>query len=220
MRIAILSGVAAEAAAFLPAQTGTTTEVMGLRLRSLSHAGHEVEIACCGVGKVNAALATTVIAHRAPDLILMIGTAGKLSALAGECFVIADAFQGDYGAARAGGFAPYNAGTWPIGPATLSPFIAMPLADIGLPAARIVSGDIFVESPTHAAWLRDTFAADLVDMETAAVAQAATQLNLRWAAIKATTDDVNGESAGDFQVNLARAARAAAAAAEQVISLM
>jgi adenosylhomocysteine nucleosidase len=36
-------------------------------------------------------------------------------------------------------------------------------------------------------------------------------------AIKATTDDANGESAGDFSANLARAARRAAEAAEAVL---
>jgi adenosylhomocysteine nucleosidase len=57
----------------------------------------------------------------------------------------------------------------------------------------------------------------LVDMETAAVAQAAERLGLPWMAIKATTDDANGESAGDFSANLARAARRAAEAAEVVL---
>jgi adenosylhomocysteine nucleosidase len=57
-------------------------------------------------------------------------------------------------------------------------------------------------------------------METAALAQAAAQLGIPWAGIKATTDDANGESGGDFQANLARAARAAADAAEQVIAIL
>ena len=56
-------------------------------------------------------------------------------------------------------------------------------------------------------------------METGALAQVAQRLGLPWAGIKATTDDANGESAGDFQANLLLAARRAAEAAERSIVL-
>ena len=56
-----------------------------------------------------------------------------------------------------------------------------------------------------------------VDMETAAVAQAATRMDVPWAAIKATSDNANGDSAGDFQTNLKRAARIAADATDRMI---
>jgi len=220
MRIGIITGVQAEADAFLADAAGERTTLLGFNVRSLRHAGHDISITCCGIGKVNAAMAAMALAIKGVDLLMMIGTAGKLSALAGDCFNVVDAFQGDYGASRDEGFVHYNAGAWPIGPTTLSPFPAMALPEIGLPKARIVSGDCFVESAAHAARLRDTFAADLVDMETAALAQAAAALGLPWAAIKATTDDANGESGGDFQANLARAARAAADAAERVIAIL
>jgi adenosylhomocysteine nucleosidase len=55
-------------------------------------------------------------------------------------------------------------------------------------------------------------------METAAVAQAAARMDVPWAAIKATSDDANGDSAGDFQTNLNRAARIAAEAVERMIA--
>jgi adenosylhomocysteine nucleosidase len=220
MRIGIITGVQAEADAFLADAASERLTLHSFNVRTLRHVGHEISITCCGIGKVHAAMAATALATQGIDLLMIIGTAGKLSGLAGDCFNIVDAFQGDYGASRDDGFAHYNAGAWPIGPTTLSPFSAMLLPDIGLPNARIVSGDCFVESATHAARLRDTFAADLVDMETAALAQAAAQLGIPWAGIKATTDDANGESGGDFQANLARAARAAADAAEQVIAIL
>lgn len=218
MRIGIITGVQAEADAFCAGAAAERATTSRFDVRALTHAGHDIRITCCGIGKVNAAMAAMALATQGVDLLMIIGTAGKLSTLAGDCFNIVDAFQGDYGASRDDGFAHYNAGAWPIGPTTLSPFSAMLLPEIGLPKARIVSGDCFVESTAHAARLRDTFAADLVDMETAALAQAATALGIPWAGIKATTDDANGESGGDFQANLARAARAAAEAAEQVIA--
>ena len=93
--------------------------------------------------------------------------------------------------------------------------MAAPQCD--LPRARIATGDAFIECPDHACDMAAQLGATLVDMETAAVAQAAERLGLPWMAIKATTDDANGESAGDFSANLTRAAQRAAEAAEAVL---
>jgi adenosylhomocysteine nucleosidase len=50
------------------------------------------------------------------------------------------------------------------------------------------------------------------------VAQAATRMDIPWAAIKAVSDDANGNSAGDFQANLKYAARLAAEATQRMIA--
>jgi adenosylhomocysteine nucleosidase len=55
-------------------------------------------------------------------------------------------------------------------------------------------------------------------MEVAAVAQTAQAFRIPWAAIKAPTDDANGESAGDFTANLQAAAERAARAVEMLIT--
>jgi len=218
MRIAIITGVEEEADAFLPGRQDGVEQHGHLSVRCLDHGGHRITIGCCGVGKVNAAAAATLLAslHRA-ELLMIIGTAGRLSAREGDCFLIEEAVQGDYGAQRPGGFTHYTAGSWPIGPARVEAFRAWPLPDIGLPRARIVTGDAFIECPDHSLRLREGLAGDLVDMETGALAQVAQRLGLRWAAIKAVTDDANGASVGDFQTNLLRAARRAAEAAERSI---
>src|SRR3546814_18788789 len=80
---------------------------------------------------------------------------------------------------------------------------------LGLPHARIASGDSFVACPDAAADLA-ALGATLVDMEVGAVAQVAARLGKPWAAIKAVTDEANNHSAGDFHPHLVRAARAAA----------
>ncbi|MGH8338143.1 MAG: purine phosphorylase, partial [Gammaproteobacteria bacterium] len=90
--------------------------------------------------------------------------------------------------------------------------------DIGLPKVRIVTGDAFVEHPDHGRRLHEALGGHLIDMETAAVAQAAARMDVPWAAIKAATDNADDESAGDFQSNLKRAARTAAEAAERMIA--
>lgn len=219
--IGIITGVAAEAGAFAPDAVGTSEQFATLSFRRVEIAGRSVLITCSGIGKVNAAMAaTTLILKYGVDLLMVVGTAGKIGTAVGHGFVITHAVQGDYGAWRPNGFAHYTAGDWPIGAATLTPFAALALPELGLPTARIVTSDAFVECPRRSADLRNALAGDLVDMETAAVAQVATRFALPWAAIKATTDDANGASAGDFTDNLARAATIAARAAEQAIRLL
>lgn len=92
----------------------------------------------------------------------------------------------------------------------------MTMPDIGLPKVRLITGDCFVENADHGRRLHKNLGGHLIDMETAAVAQAAKRLGVPWAAIKATTDNADGDS-GDFQTNLKRASRTAAEAAERMI---
>lgn len=171
-------------------------------------------IVTCGLGKVNAATAAALWAERVqPAAILMTGTCGRLTAITGDAFWLAEAVQHDYGAAQAANFIVYPAGDWPMGDAADRPFAAMSDPGLGLPHARIASGDSFIACPAAAARLV-ALGCDLVDMEVAAVAQVAARLGLPWAAIKAPTDEANGDSAGDFQANLRAAAARAAAGVE------
>lgn len=154
------------------------------------------------------------------DLLMTVGTAGKLSQIEGDCFYLARAIQHDYGARKADTFVHYPPGEWPMGPANVEPYHAMPDPGTGLPEACITSGDAFIEDAHYAAHLVAALDADVVDMETAAVAQYAGNLGLPWAGIKATTDDANHESAGDFHANLLAASQRAAAGMERLIALL
>jgi len=179
--------------------------------------GHQLVIATCGLGKVNAALCAGALAGDA-DVLLMTGTCGSLGAAPGA-YWIAEALQHDYGANEPGRFRRYRAGDWPIGEAREAHFAAMADPGLGLPPARIASGDSFVACPDAAADLK-ALGATLVDMEVGAVAQAAARLGKPWAAIKAVTDEANGESAGDFHANLVRASRVAGREIERLIAMI
>jgi nucleoside phosphorylase len=216
--IGIITGVDAEAAALFPDQSANSEALHGFMVRQVPVADRNIVITCSGIGKVNAAMAAMMLVeHYRADLLLVVGTAGKLHDRDESCFQVIEAVQGDYGASRADGFVHYRAGAWPIGEAHAEPFRAAPMPDTGLPKVRIITSDCFVESAEHGKRLRSALLGDIVDMETAAVAQAAARMDVRWAAIKATSDDANGNSAGDFQANLKRAARVAAEAAERMI---
>ena len=211
----ILAALPEEADALLP-NTGTA-DPAPIPLRRLTAHAHAITIATCGLGKVNAALAVGLLGADA-DLILMTGTCGALGAAPGA-YWIAEALQHDYGAAHPGAFHRYRAGDWPIGEAAEAHFTAMPDPGLGLPHARIASGDSFIACPDAAADLQ-SLGATLVDMEVGAVAQAAARLGKPWAAIKAVTDDANDASGGDFQANLQRAARTAAIAIERLVAML
>jgi adenosylhomocysteine nucleosidase len=217
--ILILAALPEEADALFP---GTGERVGGLFAeRRLAVAGHSLIIATCGLGKVNAALCAGALAGDA-DMLLMTGTCGSLGATPGA-YWLAEALQHDYGASQPGLFRRYRAGEWPIGeagPGTEGAhFSAMPDPGLGLPHTRIASGDSFVACPDAAADLA-ALGATLVDMEVGAVAQVAMRIGKPWAAIKAVTDEANGDSAGDFHANLVRAARVAGQEVERLIVMI
>ena len=217
-RIGIVSGVADELAAFLPGVPRAALAGEPV-VQFVTHGGKELFLACTGIGKVAAATAATLLrARHAVDLLLVIGTAGKIGVADGTLFNITEAVQADFGAQRPEGLVHYTAGSWPIGPARVEAFRAADLPIAGLPTARIATSDLFVECGAHAARVRERLDVALVDMETAAVAQAAHLLGVPWAAIKATTDDADGDSAANFTANLAAAARASAEAAERLVA--
>lgn len=219
--VVIITGLPEEADAFM-AGRGSQCEIGPLAVRSVDGAGARVHLACAGIGKVAAATAATLLATRfEADMLMVIGTAGALGPVGAEPHWLSAAIQHDYGAARADRFAHYDAGGWPMGPEGVTGFrsIAQP-AGLGLAEAIIASGDCFVECGTRAGTIRDALGASLVDMETAAVAQAAAILGLPWCAIKAATDEANPDSAADFHTNLTATARRAAQAAERAVGLI
>ena len=211
----ILAALPEEADALFP--NSGTSELAPIPLRHLTTQNHNLTIATCGLGKVNAALAAGQFGASA-DVILITGTCGALGAAPGA-YWIAEALQHDYGAVHPGTFRRYRAGDWPMGEAAEAHFTAMPDPGLGLPHARIASGDSFIACPQAAVDLQ-SLGATLVDMEVGAVAQAAARLGKSWAAIKAVTDEANDASGGDFQANLLRAARSAAVEIERFLLML
>lgn len=221
MTIGIVAGMAEELAAFAPDAPSKVHRHGRLDVRRTRVAGRDVALCSGGVGKVAAAAAATLLSARHDaTLLIVVGTAAALHAAPGHAYRITEAIQSDYGARRADRFARYTAGTIPLGRERLTPFVARDVPGCDLPTARIASADMFVESPAHAAEIGAALACQLIDMETAAVAQAATLLGIAWLAIKATTDAADEASAASFRAALAAAATQAAEAAERLIPLL
>ncbi len=213
--ILILAALPEEADAVFP-DLGERYISAHLPVRSIGN----LRIATCGLGKVRAALAVGMLADPQTQLIAMTGTCGRIAPIAGDCFWISHAVQHDYGARLPHGFQPFLAGEWPLGVPGETDFAAMPDPGLGLPSARIVSGDLFLACSETSVDLAKRHQAQLVDMEVAAVAQAAATLGVPWAAIKAMTDKGDGTGKEDFAANLPDAARLAALSIEALVAIV
>jgi adenosylhomocysteine nucleosidase len=218
MRNIVVIAAMKEEADALYAGRGAQSHVGYLTVRSVALPRVAVHIAQSGMGKVNtAAAAALLIPHFGAELIALTGTCGMIGQRTENCFWIKDAVQSDYGAERPGHFEHYTAGDLPLGPAKVAPFTAMKDPGLGLPHARMASGDAFVECPVEARFLSDGLSADVVDMEAGALGQIAAMMGVPWAGIKATTDDCNTSSVDSFHTNLVTASERAAAAMERFL---
>lgn len=127
----------------------------------------------CGIGmveagvRVTARLARLVEAGRAPDLVVSLGSAGSARLEQGAVFQVGAVSWRDIDASPLG-FAP---GEVPLAGLPLALPLAVPLP--GVPVATLSTGSDFVTGP---AWAR--IAADMVDMETYAVARACREFGL------------------------------------------
>ena len=65
-------------------------------------------------------------------------------------------------------------------------------------AGPIVSGDQFIAQAEKVAWLRATFGASAVEMEGAALAQAANRLGVPFAVVRILSDSADGDAVADF----------------------
>lgn len=214
-KVGLVTGLLEEAQVFRPSE-GRIDQRCPYYCRS----GDGFVIACAGIGKVNAAMATSYLIDQGCDLLMSIGVAGRLTEGPTGAHWIREAVQHDYGAQRPGEFARYRAGSLPFGEVDLEAYRSIPNPGLSLPEARILTGDCFYEDERQGAELGRALQGDLIDMETGSIAQVASMFSLPWAAIRSVSDKANEQSVGEFQKNLHRAATEAADAADRLLRLL
>ena len=148
---------------------------------------------CCGVSKVNAAMAAEIFCLKyGVDLILNAGVAGCATDLPTGSLVVASEFvQHDVDTTAVGD---------PIGLVSTVNQVAFPtwepercvslLKEQGVSAVtgRVATGDWFAVKGERAQWIRDTFSPLLVEMEGGAIAQVCLRNGVRFVSLKSVSD--------------------------------
>lgn len=184
--------------------------------------GRTVVVADVGIGKVNAAVQTSLLVeHHRPDLILFTGVAGALDPAleVGDVVVATDVVQHDAGVHTEDGFVTYQAGHVPffnptdhLGHSPSRRLLDMAQASLdGLELAngpagrpprivfgRVLSGDQFVDSVSVRDELRTRLGGVAVEMEGGAVAQTVTRFGIDHLIVRAVSDHAGAGSALDF----------------------
>lgn len=189
---------------------------------------HTVIGAWAGCGKVAAAMCATMLIEKYRCQILIIsGTAGLLKKNSdAQLYVVGSAVQHDYGQAKEEtNLELYRPGQLPIGEPLDLEFMAdghlvdkvLMLgnkAGLTCDLARVSTGDVFVSGEKLIETIREATLCNLVDMETAAVAQVAFAYDIPWVGIKAVSDDGDPSQ---FEKNLQEAARRSTVLTERLI---
>lgn len=190
----------------------------------------EVVVLQSGVGKVAAAIATTILCHKFEcRTIVNVGVAGGLTMSPGREVLIAERIVPyDYGRSNPKGLTRYRPGTLPIpgeegkdNDFHLNGLLAetmIPTLGTDARLGVMASGDRFVNDDNTRKRLK-AMGADAVDMEAAAVAQTAEAFFAQWIIVKGISDEANGQSHKELMEQTEAAAEQAAKITKKLIPL-
>ena len=200
-------------------------EYLGMKFFSGTLAGRRVVVAYTGVGKVNAAMTTTlVLDHYQPAEVLFTGVAGGINTNLGPGDIVLGerVAQHDFGEVSDQNFQtqptdnPRTGQHNPLFFAGADRLLAVAEAaaqrvpweqlvttqGARTPQVRrgvIVTGDVFVASPVKCTELRTKFKADAVEMEGGAVAQICAQQGVPCLVIRSLSDRADATANLDFK---------------------
>ena len=197
--IGIIGAMEEEVKALADMMSGVeTATVAGMVFKKGQFKGKDVVVVRSGIGKVNAAVCTQILADRYNvDCVINTGVAGSLKneINIGDIVISSDAIQHDMDATGFG----YKMGVIPRMP--VSVFAAdrklidaaraacsEAVPEIGVFEGRVVSGDQFITDKDTKKRLVETFAAYCTEMEGAAIAQAAYLNSIPFLIIRAISD--------------------------------
>ena len=195
--------------------------------------GHAVALLGCGVGKVAAAVATGAALALLPRLVVSVGSAAALRPgfSVGDVVLSGEVLQHDFAVAEPQGFRLFGYGA--ALPSQGDPLLRSPEgivaaavgaakeAAVGLGVrvsrGRIATGDWFVSDVATRDAIAARTGADLVEMEGAAIAYAASRHGIPWLVIRSVSDAGDAGAAQSFDAYLDLAARNAAAIVRAIL---
>lgn len=207
---AVIGAMEEEVQALLAGLEGRRDETVGgFELHRGRLEGRDVELALCGIGKVNAAALAQLLILRGAARVVFTGVAGALDPelRVGDLVVGTDAVQHDLDVTALGyelGRVPGESLAWEGDPDLRARARAaadeVAAADgLRVVEGRIASGDQFVADAERVRELRARFGAACAEMEGAAVAQVAAKHGVPWVVIRSISDTADGDAGTDFR---------------------
>lgn len=194
--IGIIGAMEEEVKALADMMSGVeTATAAGMVFKKGQFKGKDVVVVRSGIGKVNAAVCTQILADKYNvDCVINTGVAGSLKneINIGDIVISSDAIQHDMDATGFG----YKMGVIPRMPVSVfeadrklidaaRAACSEAVPEIGVFEGRVVSGDQFITDKDTKKRLVETFAAYCTEMEGAAIAQAAYLNNIPFLIIRA-----------------------------------
>ena len=170
-----------------------------------SHDKHELILVQSGLGKVNAAVVSTLLIEKFEcELLLFSGVAGGIDPgiEIGEVIIGESLIQYDYGTLKNRELLPFRPGSIPTGESknelaySLDPKIKHKIK-VSLPNVRmgiILTGDVFLQCEETQKELFEKYGAQAIDMEGAAVAQVAEQFGIPAIVVRCLSDLASADS--------------------------
>lgn len=228
--IAIIAAMAQEAALLRGAlvQKKVTT-IAGMDIVQGFLEDKPVVLMQCGIGKVNAALGTTLLLdHFQAQSVINTGSAGALdSRLNVGDVVIADALLHHDVDVTAFGYVPGQMAQMPATYAGDQHLldavrqVATSTMSCGVHSGMIVSGDQFIHGGAALAKIKQHFPQALaVEMEAAAIAQVCYRFAVPFTVIRAISDNANGDACVDFDAFLEQASTHSANMVRQLLRII
>jgi adenosylhomocysteine nucleosidase len=198
MKIGILCAIPKEIKYFDLLLNSART-LVGRTFFSKREENHELILVECGLGKVNAALVSTLLIQEFDcELLIFSGVAGGIDPEMeiGEVVVGESLIQYDYGALNDGQLQVYRAGSIPMGPPNNSVDFTLDteikkIIKAALPGVRmgtILTGDVFLQCGETRKFLFEKFGAQAIEMEGGAVAQVAEQFGIPAIVVRCLSD--------------------------------
>ncbi|WP_033544168.1 5'-methylthioadenosine/S-adenosylhomocysteine nucleosidase [Planococcus sp. CAU13] len=216
MKIGIIGAMEEEVELLRNSLANAETEtIAGSEFTTGTYEGQEIVLLKSGIGKVNAAMSTTILLHNyKPDLVINTGSAGGFdeNLEVGSIVISDEVVHHDVDVTAFG----YEMGQVPQMPATyqsnpelieLAEKAVNELEDLPYAIGLIATGDSFMNDPERVELVRSQFPAmKASEMEAAAVAQVCYQFDTAFVVIRALSDIAGKESSVSFDEFLPKAA--------------
>lgn len=185
--------------------------------------GHQVLIAQCGIGKVNAAALTQLVLMQGAEQVIVTGVAGALdpNLQVGDIAISKDAVQHDVDVTALGyklGEVPQEGMIFAADEKLQQLAFSATEVFVGVRGfiGRIASGDQFISSNEKVQWLRNNFKASCTEMEGASIAQICAKWRVPFVIIRSISDTADHNA----NINFREFTPLAASRAKRIVQLM